>query len=82
MQRFLESASSEDVFAGTKLLVSGFLHAMQARSIHFKYGMHPVMRELAKRGSAGQIRNYWVVEEIFCPVSAMTKKWVGVIEES
>lgn len=59
VQRFLDSAGSEHVYAGTKLLVSGFLRAMQAKNIHFKYGMHPRMRELAAKralASAGTQR--------------------------
>lgn len=50
-QRFLDSASSEHVYAGTKLLVSGFLRAMEAENIYFKYGMHPLMRELAAKSA-------------------------------
>lgn len=53
VQRFLDSASSEHVFSGTKLLVSGFLRAMQAQNIYFKYGMHPLMRELMIKGAFG-----------------------------
>ncbi len=45
VQRFLDSADSEHVYSGTKLLVSGFLRAMQAQDVYFKYGMHPLMRE-------------------------------------
>lgn len=53
VQRFLDSASSEHVYAGTKLLVSGFLGAMQAENIHLKYGTHPLMRDLAAKGALG-----------------------------
>lgn len=51
VQRFLDSASSEHVYTGTKVLVSGFLQAMQAENIYFKYGMHPLMRELAAKSA-------------------------------
>jgi hypothetical protein len=54
VQRFLDSASSEHVHAGTKLLVSGFLRAMQAENIYFKYGMHPLMPELMMKGAVGR----------------------------
>ena len=54
VQRFLDSASSEHVYTGTRLLVLGFLRAMQAQNIYFKYGMHPIMRELMMKGALGQ----------------------------
>lgn len=53
-QRFLDSARSEHVYAGAKLLVSGFLRAMQAENVYFKYGMHPLMRELTMKGAFGR----------------------------
>ncbi len=52
-QRFLDGASSDDVYAATQVLVSGFLHSMQVQTVYFKYGMHPLMRELAKKGGMG-----------------------------
>lgn len=53
-QQFLDSASSQYVYAGTKLMVSGFLRAMQAENVYFKYGMHPLMRELMMKGAFGR----------------------------
>jgi len=53
VRRFLDSASDEHVYSGTRLLVSGFLRAMRAQSVYFKYGMHPLMRELMMKGVAG-----------------------------
>jgi len=38
VQRFLDSAGSEHVYSGTRLLVSGFLGAMQARNISCEMG--------------------------------------------
>jgi len=53
-QRFLDSAGSEDVYAGCKQLVFAFFRAMQAQQIYFKYGMHPLSRELMmKHGIPG-----------------------------
>jgi hypothetical protein len=52
-KRFLDVATNEHVYAATKVLVSGFLHAMQAQNVHFVYGMHPQMRELAQKGAMG-----------------------------
>lgn len=49
VQRFLDGSGSEHVRTGTQLLVFGFLRAMQAQNIYFRYGMHPLMRE-AMRG--------------------------------
>jgi hypothetical protein len=49
VNRFLDSASSEDVYTGVHLLVSGFLQAMQVQQIYFKYGMHPFARELMRK---------------------------------
>ena len=54
VKRFLDSASSEHVYAGAELLVSGFLRAMQAKNVYFKYGMHPLMRELVLKGAFGR----------------------------
>lgn len=54
VRRFLDSASSEHVYAGTELLVYGFLRAMQAKNVYFKYGMHPLMRELVLKGAFGR----------------------------
>lgn len=54
-KRFLNGATNEHVYAATKALVSGFLHAMQAQEIHFVYGMHPQMRELAQKGAFGGV---------------------------
>src|SRR5215472_2636042 len=54
VQRFLDSASSEHVYSGTKLLLSGFLPAMRAQNVYFKYGMHPLMRELMMKGASGR----------------------------
>lgn len=48
--RFLDSANPEDIYAATKLLLSGFLQVMQAKTIYFKYGMHPTMRDMIARG--------------------------------
>jgi hypothetical protein len=52
-RRFLESGESRDIYSGTRVLLSGFLRAMRAQNIHFKYGMHPQMRELAQKGAMG-----------------------------
>jgi len=51
VRRFLDGGESGDVYSGTKLLVSEFLRAMQAQNIHFKYGMHPLMREIVLKGA-------------------------------
>jgi hypothetical protein len=48
-KRFLDTANPEDIYAATKLLLSGFLQVMQAKTIYFKYGMHPMMRDLMAR---------------------------------
>jgi hypothetical protein len=48
-KRFLDGTNSEDIYAATKLLLSGFLQVMQAKTIYFKYGMHPVIRDLMTR---------------------------------
>jgi hypothetical protein len=48
---FLDGGESGDVYSGTKLLVSEFLRALQAQNIHFKYGMHPLMREMVLKGA-------------------------------
>jgi hypothetical protein len=49
VKRFLDSANSEDVYTGVQLLVSGFFQAMQAQQIYFKYGMHPLAREMMRK---------------------------------
>jgi hypothetical protein len=41
---FLETTKPEDIYVAGKLLLSGFLQVMQARTIYFKYGTHPMMR--------------------------------------
>ena len=51
VRRFLDGGESGDVYSGTKLLVSEFLRALQAQNIHFKYGMHPLMREMVLKGA-------------------------------
>jgi hypothetical protein len=48
-KRFLDTANPEDIYAATKILLSGFLQVMQAKTIYFKYGMHPMMRDLMTR---------------------------------
>ncbi|HKT47167.1 MAG TPA: hypothetical protein VJP87_06540 [Candidatus Acidoferrales bacterium] len=48
-KRFLDSTNPEDIYASTKLLLSGFLHVMQGKTVYFKYGMHHIMRDLAMR---------------------------------
>lgn len=48
-KRFLDTTNSEDIYAATKLLLSGFLQVMQAKTIYFRYGMHPMMRDLMTR---------------------------------
>jgi hypothetical protein len=53
-ERFLDTSSSEEIYASSKALLSGFLQVMQARTIYFKYGMHPMMRDLMR--SAGTRR--------------------------
>lgn len=49
-KRFLDSLDPEHVCTSTKLLLSGFLEVMHAKTIYFKYGMHPIMRDMAARG--------------------------------
>ena len=49
-KRFLDTATTEDIYASSKVLLSGLFQAMQARTIYFRYGMHPTMRELMKQG--------------------------------
>ena len=49
VKRFLDSANREDVYAGVQLLVSGFFQAVQAQQIYFKYGMHPLTREMMRK---------------------------------
>lgn len=52
-QRFLDGASGEHIHAGARILLSGFLAAIQAHNIYFKYGMHPLMREMMLKGAFG-----------------------------
>lgn len=49
-KRFLDTAATEDIYASAKTLLSGLFCAMQAKTIYFKYGMHPKMRELMAQG--------------------------------
>lgn len=49
-KRFLDSTDAEDIYAVSKLLVSGFLQVMQARTIYFIYGMHPMTRRMLEGG--------------------------------
>ena len=44
--RFLDTTDPQDIYVASKLLLSGFLQIMQAKTIYFKYGMHPVMRDM------------------------------------
>jgi hypothetical protein len=48
-QRFLDTTKPEDIYIAGKLLLSGFLQVMQAKTIYFKYGMHPMMRGMIAR---------------------------------
>jgi hypothetical protein len=48
--RFLDTTDPQDIYVASKLLLSGFLQIMQAKTIYFKYGMHPVMRDMLERG--------------------------------
>jgi hypothetical protein len=49
-KRFLDTAGTEDIYASAKTLLSGLFSVMQAKTIYFKYGMHPMMRDLMARG--------------------------------
>lgn len=49
-KRFLDTTTAEDIDASSKALLSGLFNAMQAKTIYFKYGMHPKMRELMAQG--------------------------------
>src|ERR1700722_19912881 len=49
-KRFLDTTTTEDIDASSKALLSGLFNAMQAKTIYFKYGMHPKMRELMAKG--------------------------------
>jgi hypothetical protein len=48
-KRFLDTTKPEDIYDAGKLLLSGFLQVMQAKTIYFKYGMHPMMRDMTTR---------------------------------
>jgi hypothetical protein len=48
-KRFLDATNPEDIYVAGKLLLSGFLQVMQAKTIYFKYGMHPIMRDMIAR---------------------------------
>jgi hypothetical protein len=43
-KRFLDTTKTEDIYVASKLLMSGFLQVMQAKTIYFRYGIHPRMR--------------------------------------
>jgi hypothetical protein len=47
-KRFLDTTNPEDIHAAAKLLLSGFLQVMRAKTIYFRYGMHPMMRMIAR----------------------------------
>jgi len=49
-KRFLDTTTAEDICASAKALLSGLFSAMQAKTIYFKYGMQPRMRELMAQG--------------------------------
>ena len=49
-KRFLDTDSTEDIYVAAKALFSGFLQVMQAKTIYFKYGMHPIIRDLMMQG--------------------------------